>query len=201
MIFSTARALVIESNDKAFLEAGIHENVAFVGVRSQKSSNGNLFIEFEFNKNGDKLTHTEWEPNKLPTQSNEEFATKVDNQVARIMQIMSVWYTKDQLSYEADSFEAFATWVNALMNSVDKSMLVRLKAVYGQNGYTSLPKYAKYTFIESMEVSKEKSKIKELKIDEFVRPHIGDKEIAAKSSAEVFISPVVTPPAENNLPF
>jgi len=113
---------------------------------------------------------------------------------------MSVWYTKDQLSnFSYDSFEAFFKWVTDLMNAVDKTKLVRLKIVYGQNGYTSLPKYSVYTFIESMEIPTEKSKIAKLAIDLFERPVLGDKENAEKSSAEVFTAtPTV---ANNDLPF
>jgi hypothetical protein len=192
MIFSTKTAAEITKNDVAFLDAGIHENVALVNVRKDKSTNGNSYIEFEFNKDGYKLTHTEWEPTKYGDQSDDEFNEKINKQVARILQIMSVFFTKEQLSFEADSFDAFSSWVIALMGSADKTKLVRIKVVYGRTGYTSLPQYAKYTFIESMDITADKSKIKELSIDLFKRPDIGDKEAATQTAATVFGASPVT---------
>lgn len=189
MIFSTNKAAEVIKNDVAFLEAGIHENVSLVNVRKEKSQNGNTFIEFEFNKNGSKLTHTEWEPTKFGNQTDDEFNEKVNKQVARILQIMSVFFNKEQLVFEADSFDVFSNWVISVMNAADKTKLVRIKAVYGKSGYVSLPQYAKYTFIESMDIASDKSKIKELAIDKFDRPEIGDKEIQSPSAATIFATP------------
>jgi hypothetical protein len=199
MIFNTNSAFNVEKKDVSFLGAGIHENVEFAGIRNEKSTNGNMFIEFKFIKDGATLTQTEYEPTKFNDQTDAEFEDKANKQVARILQIMSPWYTKEQLSnFTADSFAVFAKWVTDLMSAADKSILVRLKVVYGQNGYTSLPKYSVYTFIEPMSV--EKSKIAELKIDQFTRPVIGDKEEHAKSSADVF-APKAEPVVNNDLPF
>lgn len=200
--FSTKRALAIENNDKSFLEAGIHENVDFVGAKKERGQKGSLFIEFEFSKDGNKLTHTEWEPSKLPTDTDERYQEKIDNQVARILQIMGVYYDRAILeSFDATSFEVFLDWVVSLMNAADKSKKLRLKVIYGQNGYTSLPKYSKYTFIESMDVSAEKSKIKQLTIDTFVRPEIGDKESQTKSASATFMSTPVASQPTSDIPF
>lgn len=202
MIFNTNNAFQLEKKDVSFLGAGIHENVEFAGVRNEKSANGNSFIEFKFIKDGAALTQTEYEPTKFGDQTDAEFESKANKQVARILQILSPWYSKEQLSnFTADSFEVFAKWVADLMNAVDKTKLVRLKVVYGQNGYTSLPKYAFYTFIEPMTIPTESSKISKLNIDSFERPIIGDKEQATKSSAEVFTAPAVAKPVNNDLPF
>ena len=203
MIFSTTKAAEIQTNDVAYLGTGIHENVSFVNARTDKSSNGNNFIEFEFNKDGSKLTHTEWEPTKFSNQTDTEFEEKINKQVARILQIMSPFYTKEQLNFEASSFAAFAAWTVSLMNSADKTKLVRLKVILGKNGYTSLPQYAKYTFIESMSVATEASKIKELKnIDNFTLADIADKAKDATSSAQYFGSaPAAAPVATGDAPF
>jgi hypothetical protein len=187
MIFSTQNAFGVEKKDVAYLDGGIHEDALFVGVRKEKSTNGNLFIEFEFSKEGSKLTHTEWEPNKNEGQSDEDFNSKANNQVARILQIMGVFYSKEELqNFTFETFDTLYSWVKSLMDVVDKTKKLRIKAVYGQSGFTSLPKYAKYTFIESMDIPKDKSKIKELAIDTFKRPQLGDTEVNSQSSANVF---------------
>jgi hypothetical protein len=187
MKFSTSDAFNVEKKDVAFLDSGIHEDVLMTGIRKEKSQNGNLFIEFAFAKDGKRLTHTEFEPTKSPNQSDDEFNSKINNQVARVLQIMSVFYPKDVLSgFEGDSFDQFATWVKSLLDAADKTKLLRVKAVYSANGYVGLPKYSAYTFIESMDIAKENSKIAKLGIDVFDRPNIGDKEQDTKSAASTF---------------
>ncbi len=158
MIFSTNKAAEIIKNDVAFLDAGIHENVALANVRVGVSqNNNNSFIEFEFNKDGYKLTHTEWEPTKYGDQTDADFNEKINKQVARILQIMACYFDSSALSFEADSFSSFSQWVVAILSSADKTKLVRIKAVYGRNGYTTLPQYAKYTFIEPMTIELSRS--------------------------------------------
>lgn len=174
MVFNTSSAFDIQKKDVKFLDAGIHENVSLERVRHDKSPNGNEFIEFTFSKDGASMTHTEYAPQKYSDQTEEEFNSKVNKQVSRILQIMEVFYDRSKLSFQADTFSTFAGWVVALMNGADKSQKVRLKVVYSNTGYTTLPKYAVYTFIESMSVSSEKSKIKKLGIDSFIRPAAAD---------------------------
>lgn len=202
MIFSTNKAAEIVKNDVAFMDAGIHENVALVAARKGTSQNNNSFIEFEFNKDGYKLTHTEWEPSKYVDQSDDDFAEKVNKQVARILQIMSTFFDKSLLTFEADSFSTFADWVIKVMDAADKTKLVRIKVVYGRGGYTSLPQYAKYTFIEPMTVESNASKIKRLQIDTFERPEQGDKEAPTVTAATAFASTSSIPtPTQTSAPF
>lgn len=188
MIFNTETAFNIQKKDVKFLDAGIHDNVSLEKVRHDKSPNGNLFLEFTFSKDGATMTHTEYEPTKFQDQSDEDFNAKVNKQVARILQIMEAFYDRAQLSFSADSFTSFASWVSTLMNSVDKSKKVRLKVVFGNNGYTTLPKYSVYTFIEPMSVDPSKSKIKKLGIDNFERPEAGDVEPETQTAESVFNS-------------
>ena len=195
MIFSTNKAAEIEKKDSAFLGAGIHENVSYVGTKTDRTMSGNTFIEFEFIKGGEKLSHTEWKPTKFNDQTDADFEAKALKQVSRILQIMSAFIPKEKLQgFEADTFEAFASWVVSMMTSADTSTPVRLKVIYGKNGFTSLPQYAAYTFIESMNVPKEQSKIKELKIDTFTRPEIGDREVDTQTASAVFANSSVSIP-------
>jgi hypothetical protein len=199
MIFNTNNALSIEKKDVNFLEAGIHENATFVGIKKERSANGNLFIEFEFEKDGQKLTNTEWEPNRFPEESDKDLDTRANIQLSRILQIMQVWYDKSQLGFEASDYEGITNWIVTLMSTVDKTKKLRIKVVYGKTGYTSLPKSSTYTFIESMEVSADKSAIRQLKGDLFERPTTGDVETQTKSAESVFAPKAE--PAATDMPF
>ena len=190
MVFSTNSALNAQKKDVRFLGAGIHENVAFAGARAEESTNGNFFIEFKYEKDGSVLTQTEYEPKLFPGQSEADMQTKAEKQVARILQTMSAFYTKEQLSnFEANSYREFAKWVVSMMNAVDKKELVRLKAVYGTNGFVGVPRYSNYTFIESMRIPKEMSSIRELNADRFEKPEIADVEEKSISSTMAFDIP------------
>ena len=64
-----------------------------------------------------------------------------------------------------------------LLNAANKDILLKVKIVYNNKGYTTLPTYCKFTFIEPMNLPEgQKSKITELNIDLFVRPVVADKE-------------------------
>lgn len=177
-------AATLEKGDVGYMEAGIHENAVLESGKKEKSTNGNTFIEISFVKDGRRLSHTEWEPTKFGNQTDEEFQLKVTKQVARVLQILECYYSKEVLSnFEGSTFDAFADWVISLLNSADKSVLLRIKAVYGRGGYVGLPQYAKYTFIEKM--SDATSKISQLKIDVFTKPEM-DIQNNSTSSEEYF---------------
>lgn len=197
MIFNTSTAFNIQKKDVKFLDAGIHEDVSLEKVRHDRSPNGNMFIEFTFAKDGTFMTHTEYEPTKFQDQTDVEFEKKINTQVARILQIMEAFYSRDQLNFTADSFDTFCKWVATLMSNVDKNAKVRLKIVYGMNGYTTLPKYAVYTFIEPMSVLASNSKIKKLGIDEFNRPEHGDKEADSPTAESAFTNTAATEVSES----
>lgn len=178
MTYSKDRAAKISKNDIKFIQAGINEDVTLQSVKTEKSPNGNYFLEFTFEKDGATLTHTEWEPkmgNFVDTE--EKLQQKVDNQYSRMLQILSCYYPDNMLNFNGESFKEFAEWIVTLLNAADKSKKLRVKVVYNNKGYTTLPSYAKYTFIEPMEMKDgETSKISQLNIDQFTRPVVADKE-------------------------
>ena len=162
MIYSTELANQIQESKNKYLEAGIHENVKFVSARVDESINGNIFIEFKFEKDDQTMTHTEWESTKKPNESEEEYQARATRQVKRILQILGCFYPKEVLV-----------------------ILLRVKIVYNNKGYTTLPTYCKFTFIEPMNLPEgQKSKITELNIDLFVRPVIADKESKEENPLE-----------------
>lgn len=177
MIYSTELANQIQESKNKYLEAGIHDNVKFVSARVDKSINGNIFIEFKFEKDEQTMTHTEWESTKKPMESEENFQNRANRQVKRILQILSCFYPKEALVFAGSSFSEFANWVVNLLNAANKDILLRVKIVYNNKGYTTLPNYCKFTFIEPMNLPEgQVSKITELNIDVFVRPITADKE-------------------------
>lgn len=177
MIYSTELANQIQESKNKYLEAGIHDNVKFVSARVDKSINGNIFIEFKFEKDEQTMTHTEWESTKKPMESEEDFQNRANRQVKRILQILSCFYPKEALVFAGSSFSEFANWVVNLLNTANKDILLRVKIVYNNKGYTTLPNYCKFTFIEPMNLPEgQVSKITELNIDVFVRPITADKE-------------------------
>lgn len=190
MLYSSKETKIVKK-DVAFLPAGITDNVNFAGVRYEKTPN-NSFVELKFEKDGKTMTHTEWAPRQGDS-TDEVYKNKCGNQLARFQQVIAAYYpyTKYPEMYEVDaetstpyikfegaSFDDLANWVVSKMSNVDKSIQVRLKIVYNDRGYTTLPMYAVYTFIEPMSIVEEgKSMISELGIDNFVKPIKADVEI------------------------
>lgn len=175
-MYSKERAQQITKNDIKYIPAGIQENVALKSARVTTSPNGNTFLEIVFEKDGATLTQTEWKPTKFGDMTDETLQKKEDTQFSRMMQILLCFYKDENLVFNASSFEGWANEVANYLNNADKSILLRIKVVYNNKNYTTLPTYAKYTFIEPMTVSKENSAIVELGIDKFTRSVVADQE-------------------------
>lgn len=175
-MYSKERAQQIAKNDIKYIPVGIQENVALKSAKVTTSPNGNLFLEITFEKDGATLTQTEWKPTKFGNMSDEDLQKKEDTQFSRMMQILLCFYKDEELIFNATSFEGWAEEVANYLNRADKSKLLRVKVVYNNKNYTTLPTYAKYTFIEPMSISKEESSIIELGIDKFTRSVIADQE-------------------------
>lgn len=200
MIYSTELANQIETSDNKskYLEAGIHEDVKLIGAKVDKSVNGNTFLEIKFEKDGRDLTHTEWESSKMPNMTEEEYQARGSRQVKRILQILGCFYPKEVLIFTGSSYVEFINWVASLLNKANKEILLRVKVVYNKKGYTTLPSYCKFTFIEPMVLPEgEESKIAELNIDQFTRPIVADNEVKVDNP----LASVSTDTPANDLPF
>lgn len=179
-MYNIQAALGIEKSTQSYIEAGIQENVILSGIRIEKSINGNQFIEFSFKKaNAGIATHTEWEPNKAATE--EETNERCNKQYARLLQILLCFYTVEQLKeITPPNFEGFTDLINWVKNMLEKVDLdnnpIRVKFIYNDSDFISLPRYAKYTFIESMKIKPEDSQIRVLGIDKIKRSIKADKE-------------------------
>lgn len=202
-MYSTVRAEEIKSNDVKVLSTGIHENVKLVGARAEKSKNGNMFLEIKFEKNGAGLIQTEWEPTAFNGMSEADVQEKCDKQFARMLQILKCFYKPEALMFVGSNFAEFAKWVCDLLNSANKETLLRVKIVYNKGGYTTLPAYAKYTFIEPMNLPEGvASAIVALNIDDFEKIIVADKE-SDKSNplAGAAVNTATSTPSADALPF
>ena len=198
-MYSKERAKQVVKKDIKYIPAGIHENVALKDARMSVSPTGRNFIEVVFEKDGATLTHTEWEPKRSSIDTNETFQTKEDNQFSRILQILSCFYNDENLVFNATTFKEWATEVVRYLVNADKTKLVRIKVVYNDRGYTTLPQYAVYTFIEPMTVTD--SKIVELGIDKFTRPVAADKEEIVTNPLDSVAQNDTIENSDNELPF
>jgi len=170
---------VLKTNlDKpTFIKAGIVEPLFLKNVVSDTGKNGSNFIAFYFeDEHGNKMSHTEFEPsslipiNEMDIKQREEFLGKVENQKERIKQIIKAYLPNEKFNYKPDSFKEYAEIIVRILKGKCEDVPVRAKIVYNDKGFTTLPKYSKYKFIEPTSISKESSRISPLSIDVFTRP-------------------------------
>lgn len=202
-MYSKERAQQVTKNDVKFIPAGIQENVALKSARVAESPTGRKFFEVTFEKDGAILVQTEWKPdNKNGELSDEAVQKKEDNQFSRIMQLLLCFYKDEQLVFNGTKFEEFSKEVVDYLNNADKSKLLRVKVVYNDKGYTTLPSYAKYTFVEPMVLPEgQTSAITELRIDNFAKPIVADVEtpVASISSTMSSITPTMEAAVTNTI--
>lgn len=199
-MYSKERAQQIVKNDVKFIPAGIHENVTLKSARVAESPTGLKFLEIVFEKNGATLTQTEWKPTKFEGMDDSALQKKEDTQFSRMMQILLCWYSDEQLVFNGTSFEEFSQEVVNYLNNADKSKKLRVKIVYNDKGYTTLPSYARYTFIEPMVLPEGQTpSITELRIDNFTKPVVADTETPVANLTSISTSSDNADP--NGLPF
>lgn len=199
-MYNKERAQQIVKNDVKFIPAGIHENVTLKSARVAESPTGLKFLEIVFEKNGATLTQTEWKPTKFEGMDDSALQKKEDTQFSRMMQILLCWYSDEQLVFNGTSFEEFSQEVVNYLNNADKSKKLRVKIVYNDKGYTTLPSYARYTFIEPMVLPEgQTSSITELRIDNFTKPVVADTETPVANLTSISTSSDNVDP--NGLPF
>ena len=199
-MYSKERAQQIVKNDVKFIPAGIHENVTLKSARVAESPTGLKFLEIVFEKNGATLTQTEWKPTKFEGMDDSALQRKEDTQFSRMMQILLCWYSDEQLVFNGTSFEEFSQEVVNYLNNADKSKKLRVKIVYNDKGYTTLPSYTRYTFIEPMVLPEgQTSNITELRIDNFTKPVVADTETPVVNLTSISTSSDNADP--NGLPF
>jgi len=157
-----------------FIDVGINEPVELTEVRygvGTKSGSEYLAFDFKHMTTGATLSHTEYEPDD---KNPENLQSKIDNQIKRIGHIVTKYRTKEEYNKmleKVNSFKEFAEGVIALLNGETVGKKMRIKVVYGNKDFTSLPKYV--PFIESVdEVAKEKSQLRITSIDRITKRNL-----------------------------
>ncbi len=197
----------IDSEARAtnFLDVGIHENVMLTGVEFKTSSNGNDFLVFHFEKDGKKVDHTEWMPNDTDP---EKLQNKTINQIKRVKHIVTKFIPEEQFVFQANDFKSFGEATVKLLGNTYVNKPVRLKVIYSYNNYTSLPNYV--PFIETMDITKDKSRLEILSIDkmtkdmadvESVQANPFESNSATNMGMGLPQEPQTNAPIGNNLPF
>ena len=201
-MYNKKAAASVEKKDIKFIPAGINEDVVLKSAKTEESPNGSRFLEIVFEKNGATLTHTEWEPKmNAYTTTVAQLTEKQNNQYSRMLQILDCFYNDDHIDFEGESFKEFAEYIVNKLNSADKTKKLRVKVVYNDRGYTTLPKYAKYTFIEPMILPEGKTTaIAALGIDMFTKPIVADVETPSTGGLDAFTGSTTTT-NNDELPF
>lgn len=162
MSYTVNKYIDSETRQVKFIDVGIHDNVELVSVEYKVSPNGNPFIVFTFEKDGKRLTHTEYEPKD---KDGNILENKKLNQLRRLRHIATKFMPEDEFEFEVETFEELGKEVVKRLTPKLKNTLVRIKVVYSNNNYTSLPRYV--PFIERMDV--EKSSLEILSIDKMTK--------------------------------
>ena len=175
-----------------FMDVGIHENVELTNIRFDKSPNqGNKFLVFTFkNDRGQELSHTEWEPRDDDETKKHQ---KGANQIKRIKHIAKRYMSEEEFDTIINDFDHLTEHTLKVFGDKYKGVKVRVKVIYSNSNYTSLPPYT--PFIENMNVPKEESKLEILSIDKMVRDRADRETPVANPLDELSKS------EDKNLPF
>lgn len=195
-----------ENSKTNFIDRGIHEDVNLLGIEYNVSKNNNEFLVFHFEKDGKTLDHTEYKPKDEDPQ---KLIDKTNNQIKRVKHIVTKFISEDTYNVTASTFKEFCEKTIALVGSSYVGKKVRIKVVYSNNNYTSLPNYV--PFIESMSVPKEQSKLEILSIDKMVKdkPDVEsnsqtnpfEKQTENDPQSNMPETPIVSSNPEDDLPF
>lgn len=183
------------TNEATFIEAGIVEPLVLDRIESKESKNGNKFLAFYFkNKSDSEVSKTEWEPKLRQGEDEKVLQGKADNLMSRLnhMLVDSGILQESEFNFEFNSFEELGQKLISLVidSGKHKDKEIRAKVVYDNNGYTTLPNYTKYTWIESTSIPKEESKIGILSIDQMERVK-ADETSSANSNPFIEDSPEI----------
>jgi len=160
-----------EQNGLTYCPPGINENLYLnrkdgkYPIVYEKSKSGNEFIAFHFmNKEGQTFVHTEWVPK---ADDSAVLDKKKSNLKKRILHIAKKLVDESQLKFKAETFEQLATKIITAIGDNYKGKLFRCKVVYNNKNYTTFPNYV--PFMESMDIPKEKSRLKMSPDDKVVK--------------------------------
>lgn len=161
------------TNSTSFIDAGIVEPLELDRIESKTSKNENNFLAFYFkDQSGAEVSKTEWEP-KDKNNDQTVLQQKANRLMARLNHILvdSGILQQEEMNFEVNSFKELGDKIIALAitSGRNKGKGIRAKVVYEDSGFTTLPNYTKYPWIEPVTLPKEESKIRILGIDKTER--------------------------------
>lgn len=162
MSYVINKSINSEARQTNFIDVGIHENVRLISVEYKISPNNNPFLVLTFEKDGKTLIHTEYEPKD---KDGNVLENKKLNQMKRLKHIATKFVSEDEFIIDEETFESFCNKFISLLKGKHETVDLRIKVVYSNKNYTSLPKYV--PFIERMDV--DKSTLEILSIDKMTK--------------------------------
>jgi hypothetical protein len=162
------------TNTTSFIDSGITKPNSYLElnrIESKTSKNGNNFLAFYWkDPSGAEVSKTEWEPKD---NDPEVLQQKADRLMARInhMLVDSGILQEQEMNFEIGSFKELGDKLIALAitSGRNKGKQVRAKVVYDNSGFTTLPNYTTYPWIEPATILPEESKMRILGIDQMER--------------------------------
>lgn len=188
-----------------YVDVGIHDDMELTEIKVDTSPKGNNFMAFTFTApDGRVLTKTEWQPTGP---EDDVLLKKAHNQTKRIKHIMTKFMAEEhtRIEYDTDQWVKYASTVKAKLDAVKAGVKIRLKAVYDNQNYVTLPNYT--PFIERMDTGKTTLIIQT--IDKLTKD-VADTESNVSHPFEtpnlaepiaLALTSVTPPPANNDLPF
>lgn len=194
MSYIVNKSINSEARQTNFIDVGIHDNVELKSIEYKISPNGNPFLVLTFEKDGKLLTHTEYEPKD---RDGNILENKKLNQIKRLKHIFTKFVSEDEFTIETETFEDFCKSIIRILKGKFEGKKVRVKVVYSNKNYTSLPKYV--PFIERMDV--EKSDLEILSIDKMVKDSPDKVTTTPNPYSDLAELNTASEPDENDLPF
>jgi len=184
-----------------YVDVGIHDNMELTEIKIDVSPKGNNYMVFTLvAPDGRVLTKTEWQPTGA---EDDVLLKKVQNQAKRIKHIMTKFMAEEhtKIEYDSEQWVKYASTVKAKLDAVKKGVKIRIKAVYDNQNYVTLPNYT--PFIERMDI--EKTSLAIQTIDKITKD-VPDTETRVTNSLDPVMNQAlgsVTPPStgDPDLPF
>ena len=184
IVFIVDEKIETEGKKFNFIDAGIHENIMLTNLRIDVSPTNKDYLEFTFaNEDGEELKKTEWQPTLREGDKPEVLVNKCKNQASRVKHIMTRYLSEEQtqIEYNYDNWLTYAKAIKAKLDPVKGSTKVRIKAIYDDKGYVTLPNYK--PFLESMAIPLSDTKLS-IRSNEKMTKNSGDVEVKTTNPFE-----------------
>lgn len=158
---------------------GFVENVTICGFDTGTSQNGNAYWDIMLkDSKGNESNHREYDID----QSREGWEKKQASQLKRIKHILTKFVPEGTQLPQANTFpELWAAVQQILISAQCNTKPMRLKMVYNNKGFLTVPAYV--PFLEPMSIGTNESKLKLTDFDTTVRPQADNPASAGAGNA------------------